>query len=107
MLAAVLPLHGRLLADSETGAENAAERAPLILGLRHPDPSVQRAAALAFNRLLDRLRTLDEAPRALRILAGLQQQGLDTRVVHYNRARLALYPGGDSEAALGRGAGDA
>jgi hypothetical protein len=99
VLAALLPLHGRLLADRRGGGESARGRAPLILGLRHPAAEVRAAAAVAFDELLGRLGSLGEASRALRILAGLEEQGLDVRVTHYHRARLALYPGADAASA--------
>jgi len=110
LLAALLPLYGRLLADRPAGGEHAADRAPLILGLRHPSTLVQIGAGAAFDRLLARLRELDEPDRGMRVLEGLESQGLDHRLVHYHRARLAFWPGGDAEAALAaalemRGAG--
>lgn len=98
-LAALLPLHGRLLADREGGAESTRERAPLILGLRHPASSVRLAAVAAFERLLARLRAVGEAPRALRVLAALESQGFDHRLIQFHRSRLAFYPGGDAQAA--------
>jgi len=99
VLEALLPLYGRLLADREAGGEADRDRAPLVLGLRHPAPEVQGATADAFDQLLSRLRELGEAERALRILEGLARQGLDRRVVEYHRTRLAFYPGADARAA--------
>jgi len=100
VLAAVLPLHGRLLADATAGAERPADRAPLILGVRHPSPAVRRATAAAFEALLGRLREMGEGERALRVLQGLASQGLDRRIVHYHRARLAFFPAADPATAL-------
>ncbi|MEE8469264.1 MAG: hypothetical protein V3T22_12460, partial [Planctomycetota bacterium] len=100
VLAAVLPSYGRLLADETSGAERPADRAPLILGVRHPSAAVRRATAGAFEALLGRLREMGEGQRALRVLWGLAQQGLDRRVVHYHRARLAFFPAADPAAAL-------
>jgi tetratricopeptide (TPR) repeat protein len=99
VLAAALPLHGRLLAEAKRGGERVAEAAPLVLGLRHADPRVRVAAGAAFDRLLSRLRELGEAERALRVLDGLAEAGFDPRRVHYQRARLALFPGADPAAA--------
>jgi len=100
VLAAVLPLYGRLMADESSGAERPIDRAPLILGVRHPSPVVRRATAVAFEALLGRLREMGEGQRALRILNGLARQGLDRRIVHYHRARLAFFPAADPAAAL-------
>lgn len=100
VLSAVLPLYGRLLADVTSGAELPADRAPLILGVRHPSPAVRRATAAAFEALLGRLREMGEGQRALRLLQGLARQGLDRRIVHYHRARLAFFPAADPAAAL-------
>lgn len=103
VLAALLPLYGRHLADAEAdaagGGEGAIDCAPLILGLRHPSPEVRRATGLAFEELITRLRELGAAERALRVLDGLAERGLDPRVVHFHRARLALAPAADPEAA--------
>ena len=100
LLAALLPLYGRLLADRPGGGEHAADRAPLILGLRHPSTLVQIGAGDAFDRLLIRVRELDETERGMRMLDGLEEQGLDHRLVHYHRARMAFWPGGNATAAL-------
>ena len=88
------------VADATPGAERPADRAPLILGLRHPSPAVRRATAGAFEALLGRLREMGEGERALRILQGLARQGLDRRVVHFHRARLAFFPAADPASAL-------
>ena len=103
VLAAVLPLHGRLLADEHAGAgfeRDARERSALVLGLRHPAVEVRIASARAFERLLGRLRELGEADRAREVLSALATQGIDARVAHYHRARLAFWPGADPAAAL-------
>ena len=100
VLALLLPLHGRLLADDPSGGTSARDCAPLVLGLKHPDARVRLGASRGFERLLTRLRELGEASRALRLLAALGETGLDRRLVHYYRARLAFYPGADPAAAL-------
>ena len=100
VLAAVLPQYARHLADADGGGERSSDRAPLILGLRHPSFPVRRAAARAFDALLARMREMGESDRALRVLSGLSDQGLERRVVHYHRARLALFPGGDPTGCL-------
>lgn len=100
VLAAVLPAYGRRLGEA-AGGVGPADTTPLVLGLRHPDPGVRRGAELAFQALIARLRELGEAERALDLLDALAERGLDPRVVHYHRARLAFFPGADPEAALG------
>ncbi|MFT4541928.1 MAG: tetratricopeptide (TPR) repeat protein [Planctomycetota bacterium] len=100
ILAVLLPLHGRLLADDPTGGSNARDCAPLVLGIDHPHPSVRAGAGRGFERLLSRLRNLGEYGRASRVLEALGEFGLDRRLVHYHRARLAFYPGADPAAAL-------
>ena len=99
VLAEVLPTYGRMLADQLGGGESARDRAPLVIGLRHPSRAVQQAAGQAFRDLLARLRELGEADRAMRVLSGLELLGLEGRVVHYHRARFAFFPGGDPEGA--------
>ena len=98
VLAAALPLHGRLVADA---LEETASREGVlwVRGLSHPSPAVRRASADAFQAFLGRLRTLGEASRALAVLVELERFGLDPKLVHYHRARLAFYPGGDPSAA--------
>jgi len=95
VLAAVLPLHGRLLADDAEGGERLSDLAPLVLGLSHPSAAVRKGARRAFEELLARLRTLGQAQRADRLLGELASAGIDPRVVHHHRALFALYPGGD------------
>ena len=99
VIAALLPAHGRLLADRVGGAERAADRAPLILGVRHPDPLVRLAAAEAFDELLARLREHEETGRAMDVLMRLEEEGLDGRMTRYHRARIAFFPGMDALAA--------
>jgi tetratricopeptide (TPR) repeat protein len=104
VLAAVLPLYGRLLADQPGTSEGTRFCAPMVLALRHPASEVREAGRTAWERLLGRLRELGEAERALRLLANLAEQGVDERLVEYHRARLAFYPGAapDDAAAAAR-----
>lgn len=95
VLAAALPLHGRLIADRPGAWIEAEEKATWVRGLRHPNSSVRAAAALAFQNFVSRLRAVGEISRALEVLRELEQQGLDTRLTQYHRARLAFYPAGD------------
>tara|TARA_R110002074_G_scaffold197444_3_gene364400 strand:+ start:3008 stop:5473 length:2466 start_codon:yes stop_codon:yes gene_type:complete len=99
VLAAVLPAHGFHLANATEGGSTAAQRAPLVLGLRHPDPKVRRATAEGFQRMLARLRTLGQVPRALQLLEDLEAQGFDARVTRYHRSLLALGSAGDAATA--------
>ena len=54
---------------------------------------------MAYERLLARLRELGEGEHARELLAQLAAAGLDARVVHAQRARLAFYPDGNARAA--------
>ncbi|MCP3915565.1 MAG: hypothetical protein GY711_08430 [bacterium] len=100
VLAAILPIHGHLLADEVRGAVSARDGAILLLGVRHPTNAVRRAADRAFETLLARLREQGRGEHALRLLADLERYGIRARVLHYHRARLAFFPAGDAQAAL-------
>ncbi len=99
VLAVVLPLYGRLLADQPGAGDGTSVCAPMVLALRHPAAEVRRGGRDAWERLLARLRELGEAERALHLLSGLAEQGIDERLVEYHRARLAFYPGADPDSA--------
>jgi tetratricopeptide (TPR) repeat protein len=99
VLSLVLPAHGFHLANAAEGGSTAAQRAPLVLGLRHPDPKVQVATREAFQRMLARLRVLGQIPRALKLLDELESQGFDARITRYHRALLALGSMGDGATA--------
>lgn len=98
VLAACLPAYGALLGE---GAGASAERvAPILTGLRHTSPVVRNASATAFDRLIDRLIDSGASVRALGLLEDLAGIGLEPRLVHLQRARLALSLAGDTETAL-------
>ena len=99
VLAQALPLYAYLLADRAAGGVDADDWAPLVLAGRHPATEVRIAASLAYERLLARLRELGEGEHARALLAQLAAAGLDARVVHAQRARLAFYPEGNARAA--------
>lgn len=98
VLAALLPLHGRLLVDGHQGPGAAV---PIAIALKHPDPGVRSGAIEAFLAVVSRFRELGatEAPRAHRVLAEFAEAGVDPRLVHHHRAGLALFPGVDPVAA--------
>jgi tetratricopeptide (TPR) repeat protein len=100
VLAAALPLHGRLIADRPGALLDPEEKATWVRGLRHPNAAVRAAAALAFQNFVGRLRAVGEVSRALEVLQDLEEQGLDTRLTQYHRVRLAFYPAGDASLAL-------
>lgn len=78
----------------------ARELQPLVAALSYPDPSVARAAGVALGQMLAGLAEKGDGPRALDTMEALRAAGLDPLLVDYNRARLALYPAGDPQAAL-------
>ena len=100
VLAELLPRLGRRLAEGQDGGDLPQDRAPLVLGLRHPHPQVSAAAVAGYDAMLDRLTELGEFERTERLLAGLEEQGFDPRLVHFQRARLAFFPGLDAARAL-------
>jgi tetratricopeptide (TPR) repeat protein len=90
VLAVLLPAYGRLLAEQPSGGETAADRVPLVLGLRHPDPTVRVAAGLGFDQLIRRLRSLADLDRARRILGAMDAEGFDRRVLLYEQCLMSL-----------------
>jgi len=98
VLAALLPRYGQWLADAPDPSRT--EYAPLIFGLRHPSLDVRLAAAVAFDRLIDRLVDSAVPGRASEMLGQLQRLGIERDVALYQRARIALAAEGDAVGAL-------
>lgn len=94
VLAELLIAYGRGLAETETGGDVAADRAPLVLGRTHPDPAVRRAAERALDAFLHRLRQLDLHSRADRMLTRLVEDGLPVRGALFLRTVAILEGGG-------------
>ncbi len=104
VLAVLLGVYGTRLAEVPAGGESPMDRVPLVLGPRHPSPSVAAAAGGALDRLLGRLAFLGETERADRILTALGEEGADRRALLVRRALLAFELGLDPgiPAAAGR-----
>jgi len=90
VLAVLLPAYGTMLAEQPAGGETAADRVPLVLGLRHPEPAVRVAAAAGFDQLVRRLRSLADIDRVQRILDAMDAEGFDRRVLLYERCLMSL-----------------
>jgi hypothetical protein len=99
-LAALLVSYGRCLADLPSGGETKVERAPLVFFTHDSDLRVRAAAAVAFETMLRRLALRGEEERIDRILAGLEDQGFDARLVLYQSARLQLMIGANPDIAV-------
>ena len=98
VLAALLPLYGRYLAE----AAPPGSARPLAQALRHSDPRVREAAIAAQVAFEGRLRQLGAAaiPGALDLLDELGRCGVDPRLCHHRSSLLALFPGVDGARAL-------
>jgi hypothetical protein len=104
VLARLLISYGIGLAETESGGDTAADRAPLVLGRTHPDPAVRRGARRALDAFLGRLRELDQHRRADRMLGALIDDGLPVRAVLFNRTVAVLEEGGVDPAVALEGA---
>jgi hypothetical protein len=101
--AVALVLHGRLLADARlAGADQGAAAVgaeELLVASSHPHELIRRGANRGFDELLRRLAEHADAGAAIRLLQELGAAGLDPRLVAYQAARSALFPGADPAAA--------
>ncbi len=100
VLAPLLGVYGRALADLPEGGERPAERAALLAFARDPDPYVAQAARVARLDLFRRLRARSEPERALRLARALAEQGADADECARQRIQTALLVGHDAEEAL-------
>jgi tetratricopeptide (TPR) repeat protein len=76
------------------------ELEPLVAALNHPEGTLGESALAALGQMLARLVEKGNGPRALDTMEALLGAGLDPVLVHYHRARLALYPAGDPQTAV-------
>ena len=99
---ALLPAYGRWLADEagRGGELPAAPALPLVVGLRHPDPTVRSGAAEAFEEAIDRLSTSGVRGQARLLLDRLASLGIERDVALFQSARLSLSTEGDARAPL-------
>lgn len=98
--AALLVPCARAAAEDPRGLETAAQRAPFLVGLRHPDDRVREAAGAAIDAHVNRLLTQQEHARALAVLAAFSADGFDPCRSLEQRARIALLEGTRDEEAL-------
>jgi len=100
VLAALLSPYGRALAELPGGGQSSADRAPLVLALRHPAPVVRSAALDALDAFIQRAGALyrDEEGRAF--LRALAAEGVSEREMNYRLAQLALLAGSDFESGV-------
>lgn len=99
-LAVLLPSYGRRLAERAGGGDLPRERAPFVLGARHPSPAVRGAGARALELFLARLRQLGQFDRADRAIARLAADGVPTRPLTYLRVLGDLEQGGTDHGAI-------
>ena len=100
VLAIWLPTYARRLAERDGGGDQPRERAPIVLGLRHPSPAVRAAADRAFELFLLRLQELGRFGRAARALERFATDGVATRRMAYLRVLAALEDGGEDPLAV-------
>ena len=100
VLAVLLTEYGRALAELPRGGLEAADRAPFVLGYRHPSRAVREAAWKSLATAQARLFELAEHERAEALLAALSEEGLPRHDLLYRRVQLALAGRGDAEHAL-------
>jgi tetratricopeptide (TPR) repeat protein len=96
VLAIWLPTYGRRLAEREGGGDLPRERAPIVLGSRHPSPAVRVAASRALEVFLLRLEELGRFERSARALERFATDGVATRNLAYLRV-LATLEDGDED----------
>jgi hypothetical protein len=94
LLAIFLPAYAKHLAEREGGGDQARERAPIVLGARHPSEEVREAAQAALVTFLGRLRELERFDRAGRALEHFAQDGVPTQPLLYLRVLSVLEEGG-------------
>ncbi len=100
VLAPLLSVYGRALADLPEGGTRPEERAALLGFARDPDPYVAEAARLARLDLFRRLRARSEPERALELARALAGQGADADECARQRIQTALMVGRDAGEAL-------
>jgi hypothetical protein len=100
VLAPLLGVYGRALADLPQGGERPEERSALLAFARDPDPDVAEAARAARLDLFRRLRARSEPERALRLADALAAQGADADECARQRIQTALAVGRDAGEAL-------
>lgn len=100
VLAALLSPYGRALAELPGGGTAAAERAPLVIALRHPAPIVRSAALDALDAFTQRSGALYRDEQARAFLGALAAEGVSEREMNYRLAQLALLAGADFESGV-------
>ena len=100
VLAALLGVYGRALADLPHGGERPEERAVLLGFERDPDALVAAAARYSRAELFRRLRARAEPERALALARALFEQGADPDECARQRVRTALTVGRDAAQGL-------
>lgn len=101
VFAALLVPCARDAADDPRGFETAAARAPIVVGLKHPDPRVRAAARSALDAHVSRLLAHQDDARALAVLAAFASDGFDPCRTLEESARIALLVGTRDDEALG------
>jgi hypothetical protein len=100
VLAPLLGVYGRALADQPRGGERPEECAALLAFARDPDPQVAGAARFARLDLFARLRARAEPERALALARTLARFGADPDECARERVHSALRVGRDATEAL-------
>jgi hypothetical protein len=98
-LAAGLEPYGARLTKLPLGGAGAAERAPLVVMLHHPDLNVQRAANRGLDAAMERMLWLGDRERLFVFLKGLVDDGIDAPALTSRVATLCLSVAGDSAGA--------
>ncbi|MBL8860032.1 MAG: hypothetical protein JNL28_16100 [Planctomycetes bacterium] len=100
VLAALLVPCARAAADDAQGFLEPALRAPIGIGLRHPDPRVRAAARLAVDAHIARRLARQDYGGAIEVLAAFERDGFDACRTLEERARIALLSGTRDDEAL-------
>ncbi len=95
----LMEAYGRALAETPGAGVDAADRAPILVGLRHPGQGVRVAAGRSFDQWISRLVEFGREERALELLDLFARDGLEAPQLFYRQANLLLSQTSRPEAA--------